>query len=236
MGYELVRFGTRDEVADFAAGRVLHALKQAIAERGRANLMVSGGSTPGPLFVRLSMAPIAWPEVTVGLVDERWVPPIDSFSNERLVRSNLLVGRAGAAGFLPLWAPVETPEEAVEDRNTAYKPRVSPADMVLLGMGGDGHTASWFPHSKGLDAALSPTNGQVVAAIDATGCAGAGANVKRLTLTGPAVTSAGQALMLLFGDDKLQVLERARAADPLDMPVRHAIDGLGDRLTIVWAP
>lgn len=236
MAGAIARFAARDEAADFAAGRVLHVLKQAISERGRASLMVSGGATPGPLFARLSMAPLAWQEVTIGLVDERWVSPDDPASNERLVRSSLLVSRAGAAGFLPMWAPAGSPVDAVVDRNAAYKPHVSPADMVLLGMGNDGHTASWFPGSKGLEVALSPPDGAVIAAIDATGCPVAGSNVKRLTLTGPAVTSAGQALMLLFGDDKLDVLERARTADPLNMPVRHAIDRLGDRLTIVWAP
>lgn len=236
MAGNLVRFATREEAADFAVGRALDALRRAISARGRASLMVSGGSTPGPLFARLSMAPLAWEQVTVGLVDERWVTPDDAASNERLVRSHLLVGRAGAAGLLPMWAPVSTPDEAVSDRHAAYAPHVSPADMVLLGMGGDGHTASWFPRSKGLEAALNPPDGAVIAGIDATGCPVAGSNVHRLTLTGPAVTSAGQALMLLFGDDKLDVLERARTADPLDMPVRFAIDGLGDRLTIIWAP
>jgi len=236
MAAHIVRFATREQAADFAAGRVLHALNQAIPVRGRASLMVSGGSTPEPLFTRLSTAPLAWEQVSVGLVDERWVPPDDAASNEHLVRSHLLVGRAGAAGLLPMWAPIATPEEAVRDRQAAYAPHVSPADMVLLGMGNDGHTASWFPRSKGLKDALTPPEGAVIAAIDATGCPVAGSNVHRLTLTGPAVTSAGQALMLLFGDDKLDVLERAHTAGPLDMPVRFAIDGLGDRLTIIWAP
>ena len=236
MAQALTRFATREEAADYAAGLVTGALEQAVAARGRASLMVSGGSTPGPVFDCLSLHPLAWEQVTVGLVDERWVPPEDAASNERLVRSRLLVNRAGAAGLIPMWTPVETAEAAAADRNAAYTPHCAPADVVLLGMGNDGHTASWFPGSKGLEAALSPPDGAVIAAIDATGCPVAGSNVHRLTLTGPAVVSAGAALLLVFGDEKLDVLERARRADPLDMPVRHAIDGLGDRLTIIWAP
>ena len=58
MAANLVRFATREEAADFVAGQVLDALKQAITARGRASLMVSGGSTPGPLFARLSMSPL----------------------------------------------------------------------------------------------------------------------------------------------------------------------------------
>ena len=235
MRHELSRFETRDEAFDFAAKFVAGGIERAIAERGRADFMASGGSTPGPLFDRLSTWALPWEQVSVGLVDERWVPLDHDFSNEALIRSRLLTGRAGAAGLLPMKTGAGRPEDAVADRNTAYAPHCDPVDVILLGMGGDGHTASWFPRSKGLEAALSPADGATIAAIDATNCPGAGSNTQRLTLTGPAVTSARMALMLLLGDEKLDVLERALVADPLDMPVRYAIDKLGPRLTIVWA-
>lgn len=236
MKRELARFETRDAALDFAAKFVAGSLESAVADRGRADFMTSGGSTPGPLFDRLSGVDLPWESVSVGLVDERWVPLEHDFSNEALVRTRLLKGKAGAAGLLPMKTVAALPTDAVADRNAAYAPHCAPIDLILLGMGGDGHTASWFPGANGLEAALAALNGEVIAAIDATGCPGAGSNVHRLTLTGPAVTSARMALMLLFGDDKLDVLERASKADPLDMPVRHAIDKLGPRLTIVWAP
>ena len=236
MKHELTRFGTRNEAVDFAARFVTGGLEAAVADRGRASFMTSGGSTPGPLFDALSTVDLPWERVSVGLVDERWVPLEHDFSNEALVRSRLLTNRAGAAGLIPMKTGADRPANAVADRNAAYAPHCAPVDVILLGMGGDGHTASWFPCSNGLEAALAPANGETIAAIDATGCPGAGANVHRLTLTVPAVISARSALMLLFGEEKLDVLERALAADPLDMPVRHAIDGLGHRLTIIWAP
>ena len=236
MKYELVRFETREGALDFAAKFVAGALERAIADRGRADFMTSGGSTPGPLFDRLSDWELPWECVSVGLVDERWVPLDHDFSNEALVRTRLLKGRAGAAGLIPMKTLAERPGDAVADRNTAYAPHCAPADVLLLGMGGDGHTASWFSGSKGLEAALAPENAETIAAIDATGCPGAGSNTQRLTLTGPAVTSARMALMLLFGDEKLDVLERALKSDPMEMPVRYAIDKLGPRLTIIWAP
>lgn len=236
MRHELTRFDTREAAADFAARFIAGGLETAIADRGRADFMTSGGSSPGPLFDRLSIWDLAWECVTVGLVDERWVAPDREASNEALVRARLLTNRAGAAGLIPMKTVAGRPADAIEDRNMAYAPHCAPADVILLGMGGDGHTASWFPRSKGLEAALAPENGETIAAVDATGCPVAGSNVHRLTLTGPAVTSARMALMLLFGEEKLDVLERAQAADPLDMPVRHAIDKLGPRLTIIWAP
>nr|WP_321510584.1 6-phosphogluconolactonase [uncultured Hyphomonas sp.] len=236
MKHELVHFDTREGALDFAAKFVAGGLERAIADRGRADFMTSGGSTPGPLLDRLSSWDLPWECVSVGLVDERWVPLDHDFSNEALVRTRLLKGRAGAAGLIPMKTFAERPGEAVADRNAAYAPHCSPADVLLLGMGGDGHTASWFPGSKGLEATLAPENAETIAAIDATGCPGAGSNTQRLTLTGPAVTSARMALMLLFGDEKLDVLERALKSDPKEMPVRYAIDKLGPRLTIIWAP
>lgn len=236
MKHELSRFETRDAALDFAARFVAGGLERAIADRGRADFMTSGGSTPGPLFDRLSGWELPWECVSVGLVDERWVPLDHDFSNESLVRTRLLTGKAGAAGLIPMKTAADRPHHAVADRNAAYTPHCAPADVILLGMGGDGHTASWFPRSKGLEAALTPPNGETIAAIDATNCPGAGSNTQRLTLTGPAVTSARMALMLLFGNEKLDVLERALASDPLDMPVRFAVDKLGPRLTIIWAP
>ena len=236
MRHGIASFGTRGEAVDFAASYIAGGLETAIADKGRASLVVSGGSTPGPLFDRLSGWDLPWECVSVGLVDERWVSPDHEASNEALVRSRLLTKRAGAAGLIPMKTGQATPADAVEDRNVAYAPHCTPADIILLGMGGDGHTASWFPGSQGLSAALTPSGRNVVAAIDATGCPGAGSHVHRLTLTGPAVTSARMGLMLLFGEDKMDVFERALNSDPLEMPVRHAIDGLGHRLTIVWAP
>ena len=236
MKHELARFETRAEAIEFAAHFVAGSLETAIADQGRASLMVSGGSTPAPLFDQLSGWVLPWASVTVGLVDERWVPSEDPASNERLVRGRLLTGLAGAAGLLPMRTLDGSPVEAVAGRHTAYAPHCTPIDLVLLGMGNDGHTASWYPESKGLEAALAPKHGEIVTAIDATGCPVAGEHVHRLTLTGPAVTSAIRGLMLMFGKEKLDVLNRALVAEPLDMPVRHAIDGLGSRLTIVWAP
>ncbi|KCZ94341.1 6-phosphogluconolactonase [Hyphomonas johnsonii] len=236
MKHEFLPQATRDDAADFAARMALGVLESAIEESGHASFMVSGGTTPAPMFRRLSNARLAWERVTVGLVDERWVSPEDEGSNEALVRKRLLTGKAGAAGFLPMKTWHANAESAAPDRNQAYRPHCDPIDLILLGMGNDGHTASWFPNAAGLDGALHADASTAVAAIDATGCPVAGAHTDRLTLTGPAIIDSDAAILLIFGAEKRAVFENALLADPVLMPVRYAIDGLGPRLTVIWAP
>ncbi len=229
-------FETRDAAADYAVKLMLGALEVAIEDRGCASLMVSGGSTPGPIFDRLRKTPLSWDRVTVGLVDERWVEPAHDASNERLVRERLLRGHAGAAGLIPMKTSAESADAAAADRSAAYGPHCNPIDLVMLGMGNDGHTASWFPGSSGLETAFSHPSNQAVTAIDATGCEVAGAYTERLTLTGDAVATANCAVLVLFGDEKKAVYEAALTADKFEMPVRHAVDLIGSKLTVIWAP
>jgi 6-phosphogluconolactonase len=236
MKHEFLAHATREEAADFAARMASGVLAAAIEDAGKASFMVSGGSSPAPVFNRLSKTDLPWDRVTVGLVDERWVGPEHEGSNEALVRHHLLTGKAGAAGFVPMKTAAKTASAAVADRVLAYQPHCDPIDLILLGMGSDGHTASWFPNAGGLNAALHAAAGMAVAAIDATGCEVAGQLTDRMTLTGPAIIDSDAAILLIFGEDKREVLDAALKASPEDMPVRYAIDGLGPRLTIIWAP
>ena len=126
--------------------------------------------------------------------------------------------------------------EAVNSRNLAYVPHCDPPSFILLGMGPDGHTASWFPGSVSLSGLLDPGAGEMVRLSDATGCPVAGGSPIRLSLTRPAIARAEAAVLLIFGEDKLQVLEAALTASHEDYPVRAALDDLADRLQIIWAP
>ncbi|MBK8199635.1 MAG: 6-phosphogluconolactonase [Acidobacteria bacterium] len=232
MALELSEFAGREDASVAAAAVCAGALADAIAARGTASLMVSGGSTPTRMFELLSDARIDWARVTAGLVDERWVAPDDPDSNERLVRRHLLQRRAAAAGFLPMWAPAATPEEALEGRDAAYRAHCRPLTVAVLGMGLDGHTASWFPGLPGLAELVAPDQDRCVAAVRA-----AGAIIpQRMTLTGGALMTAARAVLLVFGAEKRSMLLRSASLDPMTCPVRFAIDGLGDRLSIFWAP
>ena len=233
LAHEFMMFDSRDEASRFVTQFIAGGLTKALELKGTASLMVSGGSTPGPIFDALATTELDWARVMVGLVDERWVNPEDDASNERLVRSRLLKANAGAAGFLPMKTMDAMPQEAVADRDRAYAPHCDPADVVFLGMGEDGHTASWFPGSKDLSAALESEN--VVAAVDATGCPVAGENPQRITLTGKGVTSASSVILLIFGEAKKAVFDTAIMSSVQEKPIKYAIDKLGPRLTVVWA-
>jgi len=126
-------------------------LRDAIDIRGAATLVVSGGSTPKGFFRKLSGKAIDWSKVTVTLADERWVPPGHADSNHRLVQENLLQGGAGSASFIPLVSEHAHPRAAVDEITQALS-RLGTLDVVILGMGGDGHFASLFPDSAALEA------------------------------------------------------------------------------------
>ena len=232
MALALTEFPTREAASEAAAALVVATLAAAVLARGEASLMVSGGSTPVQTFDYLSAVPFDWARVTVGLVDERWVGPDHPDSNERLVRAYLLKGLAGAADFVPMKTVSNDLDAAALERSAAYAPHCDPADFVLLGMGKDGHTASWFPGNARLAELVSPPDGRCVAAIEAPGATIA----QRMTLTVPAVTGARRGVLLVFGEAKRDALKSAETADPLQCPVRYAMDRMGDRLAIYWAP
>lgn len=234
LTHEFISFPSREDAAGFCVRFIQGALETALADKPTASLMVSGGSTPGGVFEGLSKTDMEWARVIVGLVDERWVGPENSASNEGLVRSKLLTGLSGAAGFLPMRTTTKSPAEAARDRARAYAPHCSPVDVIMLGMGEDGHAASWFPGSKDLSKALS--SDETITALDASGCSVAGEHTQRMTLTGQVVASAKAALLLIFGDRKKEIYETSLTATVTDMPVKYAIDNLGPRLTVVWAP
>lgn len=232
MVLRLTEYPDRETASEEAAALCADTLAQAIAANGAASLMVSGGSTPTRMFERLAEVDIAWRRVTVGLVDERWVAPDDPDSNERLVRRHLLKGHAADTAFLPMWTGEATPEAAQASCEAAYAPHCRPTSFVVLGMGLDGHTASWFPGLPDLADIVSPVQARCVAAVRAPGAA----VPERMTLTGAAVLNAQAALLLVFGAEKRSMLEGAVRADPARCPIRFALDGLGDRLSIFWAP
>ena len=211
---------------------VTAVLRRELEQHPRARLLVSGGKTPAPVFRALAKAPLEWERIDIALVDERWLQPGDPDSNAHLVREHLLRDHAAAARFEILTRPGRSLEAAVAAANLHAR---RPPCVVLLGMGGDGHTASLFPHMRGLADALESSSAYV--AVDATGCAGAGPWPCRISLTPAGLAPAGTRLLLLRGEDKRQVFGRALAGDdPREMPVRIAVTTPGARLQVHWCP
>ena len=206
-------------------------LRAAITARGAALLIVSGGKSPARFFELLSNVDLDWPRVSITLADERRVADDSPRSNARLVREKLLQNRARAATFTPL-ADVRLPpdrELAAASARIANLP--SPADVVILGMGDDGHTASWFPGAEGLAEAIDPGSRQLVAPIVA-----ADAPEPRLTLTGRVLLRARAIALEIEGEAKLAVFATALEAGPEEaMPIRAVLRRAADRLTVFSA-
>ncbi|WP_213994869.1 6-phosphogluconolactonase [Arsukibacterium sp.] len=213
---------------DFA-NRLVMLLNEAIAQRGRAYLVVSGGRTPTALFNALSETDLAWQDVTILLADERFVPVDTADSNERLVKANLVKGKAAGAEFISLYAPAATAEDAV----ATVLPRIAklPAfDAVILGMGEDGHTASFFPCSTELSAGLAADAPAVLAVNPTT------APHQRISLSLPRLLNTRQLFIHLVGQSKLAVLNKAQAdTDVTSMPIRAVLQQPDVDVAVMYA-
>ncbi|RTE65356.1 6-phosphogluconolactonase [Amphritea opalescens] len=223
---QLQTFASRDALNAELAESIEQQLNQAIAHKGQATLALSGGSTPVPLFNRLSHTPLTWEQVTITLVDDRWINPSEPDSNEHLLRTQLLQDHARQARFIPLWQAGMTAEEAVQSCQARLQTINGPFDIVILGMGNDGHTASLFPDAAELTAALHSRADCV--AINPTQ-----APYPRMSLTPARLLNSRQRILHIVGEDKLATLAKALTRPPEEMPI-HLF--LQHPLTIYWAP
>jgi len=211
-------FEAREALAASLARDVADELSRAIEAKGRATLAVSGGTTPKLFFEKLSVIDIPWSRVSVTLVDERQVPESSERSNARLVRQHLLQNKAAAARFVPL---VGNPDAE----------NIPAFDVAVLGMGNDGHTASFFPGGDTLAEAIDAETRKRLIAITAPG-----AGEPRMTFTLPVLAQAGRLALHIEGAEKKQVLKQALAEGPQeDMPVRAVLRGPAP-VTLYWCP
>lgn len=224
-------FGDKDELALALADAVAKDLDAGIAARGRAALAVSGGSTPARFFRALSQRPdVDWAKVTVTLVDERWVDETSDRSNARLVKANLLQGPAAAAAFVPLWQGGAEPDADSIARANAALAAIPVLDAAILGMGNDGHTASFFPEGDTLAQALT-VEGPVLS------IRAPGAGEPRITLTLRRLLAAEALYLHIEGNEKAEILDRALGdGDIADMPVRAVLRQDQKPVTVFWCP
>ena len=224
-------FADRDTLAAALAQTDATRLKSAIAERGEASLALSGGSTPKRFLNVLSQADLNWGKVSVTLVDERWVPPDHARSNARLVAGTLLKNRAAIARFVPLYRDAARPEDGMVSILAALVTVPVPFDVVVLGMGADGHTASFFPGGDHLAAALDPDNPALLTAMSAPG-----AGEPRITFTLAPILASDLIALHIEGEDKNTVLMKALSDGPVaDMPIRAVLRS-GRPVSVFWAP
>ena len=215
------------------AERIAERLRTALAERGHAVLAVSGGSTPKDLFARLSREKLDWSQVQVTLVDERWVPDSDERSNARLVKSLLLQHAAADAVFVPLYTGDASPEAGLAAASARIDALPLPFDAVVLGMGDDGHTASFFPGGDHLAEALDPDGHARLLPMHA-----AGAGEPRITLTLPTLLQTRALYLLVSGEKKRDLLADARLGlgAAQRYPVRAVLTQQRVPVAVYWCP
>jgi 6-phosphogluconolactonase len=207
-------------------------LSVAIAARGLASLVVSGGKSPIKMFELLRVESLDWSRVCIALADERWVDPTDPDSNEKLVRDVLLKGPAAAARFIGLKNGAPTPDLGAVSAWETFARVPRPFDAVVLGMGDDGHTASLFPRSPNLPSAINPSA--------VAGCVGMWSPVAphpRLSLNLSALLDSRRIVLLITGAQKWNTFSAASAEGPVqDMPIRAVLRQQRTPVDVMWAP
>ncbi len=224
-------FADGEDLAPALAEWTAERLRAAIAARGAALLVVSGGTAPARFFDALSRAPLDWTRVAITLADERRVADDSPRSNARLVRDALLRNHAMVASFTPLADARLSENQELVAASARLANLPLPADVVVLGMGEDGHTASWLPGAGGLGEAMDMGARQLVAPIEASGF-----GEPRLTLTGRVIFRARAIALQIEGEAKLEAFAAALEDGPEDeMPIRAVMREAGDRLTVFSA-
>jgi 6-phosphogluconolactonase len=191
-----------EHTAQAAAELILERAQAALSARGALTIALSGGSTPRALYARIAAFPLPWSRVELCFGDERAVPPDHQDSNARMVQESLVLPAAIPEEHVHRMRGELPPEQAARDYEQTLRrlfaedsafPRF---DIVLLGLGADGHTASLFPHSP----VLAEQHAWVAPSVGPTPPSA------RLTLTYPVLNAARLVLFLVAGKDKSRAL------------------------------
>ncbi len=227
----VTRFANTDALCQAIAAATEAAVKQSIAQRGSASLALSGGSTPVLYLPYIARLDLPWERVHVTLTDERWVPADHAWSNAGLLNKTLFTSDAvRKASFTPLTTTDPNAAEALAALEKDLQEIPHPYDLVLLGMGSDGHTASLFPGMPGLARALAQDQPARLVAVPPP--AHMQPAVARMSMTMTELHDSRHRILVLQGTDKLAVYERAVAVnDALLYPVCALAD-----TEVFWCP
>lgn len=216
------RFTSSEALARQLADDLAGKMREAIDARGRVCIAVSGGSTPVRFFEELSKRELDWSKVRITLVDERWVDESDGASNAALVRRHLLQNRAVHAYFFSLKNKASDPVDGYMQCENGLHELMVRLDFAVLGMGADGHTASWFPNSDALPKCLDEASSAWCCPVTDEP-----SGLPRMTLTWGLLSNCRQLYLHFEGAEKNQVFGKARAEKERQhlsaMPVRAVL-------------
>jgi 6-phosphogluconolactonase len=229
--FTLNKYENNQLLIEDLTSHIVNKLKQAIEQKGHASIAVSGGKTPIPLFALLSQQDMEWSRVFITLVDDRWVDNTDDASNEKLVIAHLLQNNAKVANFVGLKNNCDNPFNGAEITEKMLDKIPMPFDVIILGMGEDGHTASLFPGAANLATGLDMKSGRKV-----VGMTPLTAPLDRITLTLPTILNSKNIYLHLVGESKMHVLEQAEKGNDVNqMPIRAILQQDKVNVTGFWA-
>ncbi len=213
-------------------------LQQALADNDTTTLLVSGGSSPEPVYRQLSQADLPWERISIALVDERWVSRDHARSNAAFIASTLLQNKAADAPFVDMKNSAASANLGQPECNRRYLQLPKPWSLCLLGMGIDGHTASLFPFARGLESALNVSDPEsLCSAIEANKSEVTGDITERMSLSLSGILRPERLLLMMTGEEKRRVYEEAMSGSDLaEMPVRAALRQQQVPVDVYWAP
>lgn len=227
--YQINEYTERKLLDQALADNVAALLTQAVNDNGKASIAVSGGSTPKGFFQALSHKKLAWQNITITLADERWVDGNSNDSNTMLVHENLLQNEAASANFFHLKRGEEFNTAVLTELNEDAK-QILPLDVLILGMGEDGHTASLFPCSDEIEECLADNSQALIKVIPKT------APYQRISFSFSALAQSKNTFLHISGDSKKQVLAKAIAGqESREMPIRAFLHAPDVKTQVYWA-
>lgn len=197
-------FDSVEELVDGVVGDVSFIIESALDARGQALIALPGGSTPVPILQKLAEQPLRWKGVTIIPTDDRLVPVSDPLSNVAMLAKIFL---PKGARVLPLTSDAADHHLAGNAANARLMDLHWPPDLVWLGMGSDGHTASFFV-GPDLEAALDAPKDRRAVGV-APDPLPPEAPVNRVTLTAAAIAAARTTMIVISGQQKRDLLEQA---------------------------
>lgn len=228
--YQINEFEQRELLDVALADKVAAILTAAIESKGKASIAVSGGSTPKGFFQALSKKKLAWQAITITLADERWVDITSSDSNTKLVHENLLQNEAVNANFFHLKQGDSLNTEILADLNLAANQQLLPLDVLILGMGEDGHTASLFPCSDEITQCLATDSAALIKVTPKS------APYQRISFSFAALSQSKNTFLHISGASKKQVLATAIAGQECrEMPIRAFLQAPDVNTQVYWA-
>ena len=221
-----------EEMADAVAGDIGFIVESAIDARGAALLALPGGNTPKPIYQKLAAAKLEWKRVTLIPGDERLVPMQSELSNVRAIAQAFL---PTGARVIPITGDIADYHLAGNSADARLQDLPWPPDLVWLGMGEDGHTASIFPGPDLEDALNAPKTRRAVGVMPDP--LPADAPVARVTLTRAAILSARTILIAITGQAKRDLLEQAiKDGHSSKLPIGRVLAECDQPIDIHWAP